>query len=112
MDSNHMLFTGIPKFGFVQFLKQGKRFNRNTVKRMGCCVENCSSAVEDKTGVVRPAIEDYTEEAIQAVKSGKVIAVPTDTLYGFACDAWYGSAWVVYILHCSLTVWCYSPMHI
>lgn len=40
-------------------------------------------------GVLRPATEDYAEEAIKAVKAGKVIAVPTDTLYGFACDAWY-----------------------
>lgn len=38
---------------------------------------------------VRPATEAHAEEAIQALKSGKVIAVPTDTLYGFACDAWY-----------------------
>jgi len=36
---------------------------------------------------VRPATEAHAEEAIQALKFGKVIAVPTDTLYGFACDA-------------------------
>ncbi|KAI3842116.1 hypothetical protein MKW92_044621 [Papaver armeniacum] len=33
------------------------------------------------------ATEVYVNEAIQAIKEGKVIAVPTDTLYGFACDA-------------------------
>ncbi|RZC59995.1 hypothetical protein C5167_021752 [Papaver somniferum] len=33
------------------------------------------------------ATEVYVNEAIQAIKQGKVIAVPTDTLYGFACDA-------------------------
>ncbi|PKA59745.1 hypothetical protein AXF42_Ash011869 [Apostasia shenzhenica] len=38
-------------------------------------------------GVVLPATDDYIEEAIAAVKAGKVIAVPTDTIYGFACDA-------------------------
>ncbi|KAG6384002.1 hypothetical protein SASPL_156204 [Salvia splendens] len=44
--------------------------------------------VEHSTmGLVRPATADYVGEAIQAVKAGKVIAVPTDTLYGFACDA-------------------------
>ncbi|XP_031386503.1 yrdC domain-containing protein, mitochondrial isoform X2 [Punica granatum] len=36
---------------------------------------------------VRPATEARAEEAIEAIKGGKVIAVPTDTLYGFACDA-------------------------
>lgn len=40
-------------------------------------------------GLVRPAAVEYTAEAIEAVMAGKVIAVPTDTLYGFACDAWY-----------------------
>ncbi|XP_052182063.1 uncharacterized protein LOC127794839 isoform X2 [Diospyros lotus] len=40
-----------------------------------------------KLGIVRPAEEAYAEEAIEAVKAGKVIAVPTDTIYGFACDA-------------------------
>ena len=45
--------------------------------------------VENKLGVVRPATEEYAEEAIEALKAQKVIAVPTDTLYGFACDAWY-----------------------
>ncbi|KAL3829181.1 hypothetical protein ACJIZ3_017983 [Penstemon smallii] len=38
-------------------------------------------------GLVRPATDDYVKEAVEAVRSGKVIAVPTDTLYGFACDA-------------------------
>ncbi|XP_051120687.1 uncharacterized protein LOC127244269 isoform X2 [Andrographis paniculata] len=38
-------------------------------------------------GLMRLTTEDRVEEAIEAVRSGKVIAVPTDTLYGFACDA-------------------------
>ncbi|CAH8387912.1 unnamed protein product [Eruca vesicaria subsp. sativa] len=37
--------------------------------------------------IVHPASEAYAQEAIQAIKSEKVITVPTDTLYGFACDA-------------------------
>ncbi|KAF5205985.1 Yrdc domain-containing protein [Thalictrum thalictroides] len=40
-----------------------------------------------KNNVVLPATEAYVDEAIKAIKEGKVIAVPTDTLYGFACDA-------------------------
>ncbi|XP_030506114.2 uncharacterized protein LOC115721024 isoform X2 [Cannabis sativa] len=44
-------------------------------------------AVENKCGVVLPASESYVEQACDALRVGKVIAVPTDTLYGFACDA-------------------------
>ncbi|KZV36720.1 yrdC domain-containing protein, mitochondrial [Dorcoceras hygrometricum] len=31
-------------------------------------------------------MEDYAQEAVKVVKVGKVITVPTDTLYGFACS--------------------------
>ena len=55
-------------------------------------VERCEVGVENKWGLVQPATEFYADEAIEALKAGKVIAVPTDTLYGFACDAWYLSA--------------------
>ncbi|XP_062082069.1 uncharacterized protein LOC133788563 isoform X2 [Humulus lupulus] len=51
---------------------------------------NCDKndvTVENKCGVVLPASESYLEEACEALRAGKVIAVPTDTLYGFACDA-------------------------
>ena len=54
-------------------------------------MENCHVDVQNKLEVVRPATEVYAQEAIEALKAGKVIAVPTDTLYGFACDAWYGN---------------------
>ncbi|KAK4760595.1 hypothetical protein SAY87_005488 [Trapa incisa] len=47
--------------------------------------KNLGGAV--KVPAVRPATEAHAEEAIEAIKGGKVIAVPTDTLYGFACDA-------------------------
>jgi len=43
------------------------------------------------SGVVHPATDAYAGEAVEALKAGKVIAVPTDTLYGFACDAWYAA---------------------
>ncbi|XP_074574881.1 uncharacterized protein LOC141831425 [Curcuma longa] len=42
---------------------------------------------EGKAGVVLPATDAHVEEAIEAIKAEQVIAVPTDTLYGFACDA-------------------------
>ncbi|KAL6012282.1 hypothetical protein ACLOJK_002761 [Asimina triloba] len=40
-----------------------------------------------KAEVILPASETNVEEAITAIRAAKVIAVPTDTLYGFACDA-------------------------
>lgn len=43
---------------------------------------------DDGLDVVREETEAHATEAIEALKLGKVIAVPTDTLYGFACDAW------------------------
>ena len=46
-------------------------------------------SLDNETGLVRPATDAYAAEAVEALKAGKVIAVPTDTLYGFACDAWY-----------------------
>lgn len=49
--------------------------------------ETCDVGIETKLRVVYPATVVYSEEAVEAIKMGKVIAVPTDTLYGFACDA-------------------------
>ena len=51
--------------------------------------EKCNVDFETKAGIVLPASENHIEEAIAAVKAENVIAVPTDTIYGFACDAWY-----------------------
>lgn len=50
-------------------------------------VDSDSSRLVGGLSVVRPAVEAQAEDAVEALKSGKVIAVPTDTLYGFACDA-------------------------
>lgn len=56
---------------------------------MALSVDKCDFGVGDNFVLVRSASEDYSEEASEALRAGKVIAVPTDTLYGFACDAWY-----------------------
>lgn len=56
---------------------------------MELSLDNCDSGVQNNVGIVRPATDAYAAEAVEALKAGKVIAVPTDTLYGFACDAWY-----------------------
>ncbi|XP_059431076.1 uncharacterized protein LOC132164559 isoform X2 [Corylus avellana] len=80
---------GAPKLGFVSFSHQSRRLRVGFSIKMAQSLEICDVGVENKLGVVRPATEEYAEEAIEALKAGKVIAVPTDTLYGFACDAWY-----------------------
>lgn len=71
---------GVAKFRFVQILKQNRRFRVSSPKKM-------EAVMGSELGVVRPATDAHAEEAIEAIKAGKVIAVPTDTLYGFACDA-------------------------
>lgn len=58
-------------------------------RKMAWNSDKCDLGLKLEAGVVLPATETCAEEAIGAIKSGKVIAVPTDTLYGFACDAWY-----------------------
>lgn len=40
-----------------------------------------------KFGVVVPAREEIYSDAVRALGNGQVVAVPTDTLYGLACDA-------------------------
>jgi tRNA A37 threonylcarbamoyladenosine synthetase subunit TsaC/SUA5/YrdC len=56
---------------------------------MAWSMDSGDLGLEVKIGVVHPATDAYAAEAVEALKAGKVIAVPTDTLYGFACDAWY-----------------------
>lgn len=82
------MFSGVPKSGFVSLLHFSERFRVGVGKRMAWSLEKCEVSGENKFGLVRPATDAYAEEAIEALKAGKVIAVPTDTLYGFACDAW------------------------
>lgn len=54
---------------------------------MSRSMKRCNVGFGAETGVVLPASEDHIEKAIDAVRAEKVVAVPTDTLYGFACDA-------------------------
>lgn len=65
-----------------------QRFKRRVEQKMDWSLEKLDAGVEiTQLGVVRPATEAHAEEAVEALRAGKVIAVPTDTLYGFACDA-------------------------
>uniref|UniRef100_A0A0D9Z3J0 Threonylcarbamoyl-AMP synthase n=1 Tax=Oryza glumipatula TaxID=40148 RepID=A0A0D9Z3J0_9ORYZ len=58
-------------------------------------VVSCSVRVsDDKTRRIEataehilPATNDHVMKAIDSINRGQVIAVPTDTIYGFACDA-------------------------
>jgi tRNA threonylcarbamoyl adenosine modification protein (Sua5/YciO/YrdC/YwlC family) len=47
---------------------------------------------EEAFGVVVPAREGIYSDAVRALGRGHVVAVPTDTLYGLACDASSGEA--------------------
>ncbi|KAK7256259.1 hypothetical protein RIF29_29698 [Crotalaria pallida] len=57
---------------------------------MSLSLDSCYDlSIENKRELVHPATDANAAEAVEALKVGKVIAVPIDTLYGFACDAWY-----------------------
>ncbi|XP_072975721.1 uncharacterized protein [Typha angustifolia] len=64
-----------------------RKLSRVQSSRMSQSLEKCNSGLQTNLGCIRPASDDHIEEAIDAIKAGLVIAVPTDTLYGFACDA-------------------------
>lgn len=51
---------------------------------------DCWSLVDDKTRFVldsTPALERILNSAVKSLKSGQVIALPTDTIYGVAALA-------------------------
>ncbi|CAI0453057.1 unnamed protein product [Linum tenue] len=83
--------AGLPRIGILRNPNQRRRLVSGSAKMMALSsLESCNAEVievENSLGAVRPAAEDYAEEAVQALRDGKVIALPTDTLYGFACDA-------------------------
>ena len=81
---------GVRKLGKLAPTAHISRLKRCAAKKMAWSLEKSDAGVETHLGVVRPATEAHAEEAVGALRAGKVIAVPTDTLYGFACDAWYG----------------------
>ncbi|XP_023521571.1 yrdC domain-containing protein, mitochondrial-like [Cucurbita pepo subsp. pepo] len=77
---------GAPNYGFVSFLHHNRGSRLNFPKTVWS-LEKCSMRVENSLQALRPASEAFAQEATEALKAGKVIAVPTDTLYGLACDA-------------------------
>ncbi|KAK9058588.1 hypothetical protein SSX86_023430 [Deinandra increscens subsp. villosa] len=80
-----LLCKGAPKFGLTRIRQQNRGFVAQT--KMTRSLDKCDQGIESRSGIIRPATEVYADEAVEALRAGKVIAVPTDTLYGFACDA-------------------------
>ncbi|CAN6301885.1 unnamed protein product [Urochloa humidicola] len=63
---------------------------RETRSQVSCSVrvsENAAHRIEATGENIFPATIDHVVKATDAINSGQVIAVPTDTIYGFACDA-------------------------
>jgi tRNA threonylcarbamoyl adenosine modification protein (Sua5/YciO/YrdC/YwlC family) len=60
-----------------------KVLSKNTTRSL----QKSNADVTTSAIQIRPATDEFTSEAVEALKAEKVIAVPTDTLYGFACDA-------------------------
>ncbi|KAK7262317.1 hypothetical protein RJT34_29884 [Clitoria ternatea] len=87
--STHFSFPlqGVRRLSLVPRLQQCQGLSRGFSKRMATSLDNVELGLEIKNGVVHLATDAYAAEAVEALKVGKVIAVPTDTLYGFACDA-------------------------
>ncbi|XP_024158289.1 yrdC domain-containing protein, mitochondrial isoform X1 [Rosa chinensis] len=88
LPSSSLRPRGLRRLGLVPIVRSW-RLKPGVEQKMAWSLEKVDAAgVEvSQLGVVRPATEAHTEEAIEALKAGKIIAVPTDTLYGFACDA-------------------------
>ncbi|KMT04709.1 hypothetical protein BVRB_7g168910 [Beta vulgaris subsp. vulgaris] len=85
---NPAAFTcrGVSRVGYIH-LKQRYRSFAGVCAKVAPSSNGCDGSLRNGAGVVLPATKEFAEEAIQSLKLGKVIAVPTDTLYGFACDA-------------------------
>ncbi|XP_073114640.1 uncharacterized protein [Elaeis guineensis] len=66
---------------------QKRKFAGSLRSRISQNLKGLDMGSQAKGGVVLPATGDHVEEAINAITAEQVIAVPTDTLYGFACDA-------------------------
>ncbi|GAB4859216.1 hypothetical protein Ancab_010676 [Ancistrocladus abbreviatus] len=84
--------SGVSRFTILHYKWHNGGIGGLCAKRMASISENCNDVLENRMGVVHPATKEYIAEAVEALKCEKVIAVPTDTLYGFACDACSGEA--------------------
>ncbi|KAL8504613.1 hypothetical protein ACS0TY_015974 [Phlomoides rotata] len=81
--------TGVRRLQYLNSVGNKKDIGGVSASRMAWSLDKCDGNTMEnaKMGLVRSATEGHADEAIKAVRAGEVIAVPTDTLYGFACDA-------------------------
>ncbi|CAN8301083.1 unnamed protein product [Cochlearia groenlandica] len=87
-SSPPFLRRGIHEIKLFSNSKHSRRFGCVLQKKLVSGLDRAEiCVVSTSSSLVHPANESYAREAIEAIKSEKVIAVPTDTLYGFACDA-------------------------
>lgn len=73
------------------FVKVTRLPSPQTKSQVSCSIrvfENAAHRIEATAGNIFPATKDHVKKATYAINRGQVIAVPTDTIYGFACDAW------------------------
>ncbi|PKU79501.1 hypothetical protein MA16_Dca000847 [Dendrobium catenatum] len=83
----HTLCSKPSQLSSVVSLCQKKRPNGPFGWRMSQDLEKTCKETRSKGSTLLVASDRYIEKSVKAIKDGKVIAVPTDTLYGFACDA-------------------------
>uniref|UniRef100_A0A0D9VQV6 YrdC-like domain-containing protein n=1 Tax=Leersia perrieri TaxID=77586 RepID=A0A0D9VQV6_9ORYZ len=74
------------------FVKVRKLSSQHETKSVVSCSvrasDNVTHRLEATAEHILPATNDHVLKAIESINRGQVIAVPTDTIYGFACDAW------------------------
>ncbi|RLN42753.1 yrdC domain-containing protein, mitochondrial [Panicum miliaceum] len=72
------------------FVKVSRLPSQRTRSQVSCSIEvseNAAHRIEATAENIFPATKDHVTKATDAINRGQVIAVPTDTIYGFACDA-------------------------
>ncbi|XP_006649582.1 yrdC domain-containing protein, mitochondrial-like [Oryza brachyantha] len=73
------------------FVKVSRLSSQHETKSVVSCSvrlsDNVTHRIEATAGHILPATTDNVMKAIDSINRGQVIAVPTDTIYGFACDA-------------------------
>lgn len=79
----------ISMFSFVKVSRLPSR--HETKSQVSCSFrvsENKAHRIDATAENIFTATKDHVLKATDAINRGEVIAVPTDTIYGFACDAW------------------------
>ena len=66
---------------------RGRREASGKSRSSSCSSSSSSSSVSRWALVRKTEDANAIAEAVRALQNGSIIAVPTDTLYGFACDA-------------------------